>query len=247
MAVELSEPIVNGYFARLPLNESKYGSLSLQIETLEAAKLAGNDQVRLGKFLEAFTSYTQATSPYLAPSIPSPEEAGSAIDPSKMPELPETEENESEPEDTSHDAQLKEINLLRAQLHANAAVALRKLLRHTESIEQCDFAIELVPNYTKAYLRRADSHESLGSARKAMADYKKCTELEPNLIEAIAGQARVGPAAAEEEKRQLEELKGAFSGIANKFLGLFNLSTDNFQMVQDPQSGGYSVNFNPNA
>lgn len=199
----------------------------------------------------ALQIYLAATQPYLL--VIEPQAAEPVIDPSKMPILdpPRGEAFESQSESESpHAAELSpeeaQINTLRAQMHGNASVALRRLQRHKEVIDQCTYAIELDPCYVKAYLRRADSHESLGAARAALADYKKCTELDPTLKEALAGQARVGPAATEEERKQLDELKSAFGGLANKFLGMFGMSTENFQMIQDPSSGGYSVNFKQN-
>lgn len=82
-------------------------------------------------------------------------------------------------------------------------------------------------------------------------DYQKLDELRqqgrvpPSYHASLrASLVRIAPqvdAAAEKEKA---EMMGQLKDVGNKFLGLFGLSTDNFQMQQQP-GGGYSLNFQP--
>jgi tetratricopeptide (TPR) repeat protein len=229
----------------------RFGPLVEQIARLEAAKSQGNAHVVQRQFEEAIAVYREATQIYLTePQLGDfPEDL--AVPPPPPPPAGATEETAvteaaataGEPVAEALSPEEAQINLLRAQTHSNAALALVTMQRHQEAIEQCTYAVTLDPQYLKAYFRRGQCYEALGQARSAVADYKKCLELDPAQVPAQQGVMRVGPAAAEEERRQVEEMKTAFKGLANKFLGLFNLSTDNFQMVQDPATGGYSVNF----
>lgn len=114
----------------------------------------------------------------------------------------------------------------------------------------CSKALILDPNYTKALLRRAQANEKIGTSTaltESLEDYKKlkqstsdsytlrtCQQAESQLPNKIKKKM-------EEEK---EEMMGKLKDLGNTLLGKFGLSTDNFQLQQDPTgSGGYSMNF----
>lgn len=49
------------------------------------------------------------------------------------------------------------------------------------------------------------------------------------------------------QEKEKNEMIDKLKDIGDKFLGNFGLSTKNFKMTQDPNSGGYSVQFVNNA
>lgn len=53
-----------------------------------------------------------------------------------------------------------------------------------EAIEDCTKAVELNPNYVKAYIRRAKLYEENDKLDEALEDYKKILELDPGYSEA---------------------------------------------------------------
>ena len=60
-----------------------------------------------------------------------------------------------------------------AKLYFNRATVASKLKKQSESIADCDRALELDPNYTKALLRRAKSYTEMEQYEEAVRDYEK--------------------------------------------------------------------------
>ncbi|XP_052864819.1 tetratricopeptide repeat protein 1 [Anopheles cruzii] len=135
----------------------------------------------------------------------------------------------------------------RAILYANRAAAKSKLDLKASAIEDCTKAIEYNPKYLKALLRRANLYEETDKLDESLEDYRKVLELDPGNGEARAAQVRLPPKIAERNERLKEEMMGKLKDLGNMILRPFGLSTQNFQMQQDPQSGSYSINFKQNA
>jgi tetratricopeptide (TPR) repeat protein len=131
----------------------------------------------------------------------------------------------------------------RAAFHSNAAACLLSLGRFEECIEECDLALDLDETYTKAALRRAQALEGLEKWADAIEDYEDLLSHDPGNR---AVRARL-EAAREKEKAHAEKMKedvmGKLKDVGNSFLGMFGLSTENFEFVQSGENGGYSINF----
>ncbi|CAH1999935.1 unnamed protein product [Acanthoscelides obtectus] len=120
--------------------------------------------------------------------------------------------------------------------------------RKKSAIDDCSKAIELNKLYVKVYLRRAKLYEDTEKLDESLEDYKKILEMDPANKEAREAQIRLPPKIAERNEKMKNEMLGKLKDLGNMFLKPFGLSTQNFEMNQDPNSGGYSINFkqNPN-
>lgn len=134
----------------------------------------------------------------------------------------------------------------RAVLYANRAAAKIKLELTESAIEDCTKAIELQPDYVKALLRRAQLYESSEKLDEALADYKRVVELDPSHTESLSACHRLPIQINERNEKLKTEMMGKLKDLGNVILRPFGLSTDNFQMVQDPNTGGYSISFKQN-
>ncbi|CAH0698431.1 unnamed protein product [Spodoptera exigua] len=131
----------------------------------------------------------------------------------------------------------------RSVLYCNRSAAKMKLKKYKQAIKDCTKAIELDENYVKAYIRRAQSYEATEKLDESLADYKKILEYDPSHKEAIQATVRLPPLIEEKNEKLKTEMLGKLKDLGNMILKPFGLSTENFQMEQDPVSKGYKINF----
>lgn len=135
----------------------------------------------------------------------------------------------------------------RAILYSNRAAAKTKLGLKESAIEDCTNAIDLDDTYIKAFSRRALLYEETDKLDEALADYKKILELQPSNQTALDATMRLPQQINERNERLKAEMMGKLKDLGNMILRPFGLSTDNFQLNQDPSTGGYSIKFQQNS
>ncbi|KAK7063178.1 cytochrome c oxidase subunit 1 [Halocaridina rubra] len=134
----------------------------------------------------------------------------------------------------------------RAILLSNRAAAKAKVDMKKEAIKDCSKAIELHDVYTKAILRRATLNEETEELDDALQDFKRVLELDPYNQEALQAIRRLPDMIAERNEKLKEEMMGKLKDLGNMILRPFGLSTNNFELRQDPNTGGYNINFKQN-
>ncbi|XP_074528582.1 tetratricopeptide repeat protein 1 [Halichoeres trimaculatus] len=136
----------------------------------------------------------------------------------------------------------------RAVLFSNRAAARLHLDLKEQAIADCTKAIELNPEYVRALLRRAELYEQTEKLDEALEDYKKALDIDPNQTTARQACMRLPGQIQERNEKLKEEMLGKLKDLGNLVLRPFGLSTNNFQVNQDAQTGSYSINFvqNPN-
>lgn len=131
----------------------------------------------------------------------------------------------------------------RAILYSNRAAAKMKMGDHEKAIKDCTKSVEYDEKYVKAYLRRAQCYELKEKLDECLADYKKILELDPAHSEAQKALIRLPPLIEERNEKMKAEMLTKLKDLGNMILKPFGLSTNNFQLNQDPETKGYSVNF----
>ncbi|XP_069510005.1 tetratricopeptide repeat protein 1 [Ambystoma mexicanum] len=136
----------------------------------------------------------------------------------------------------------------RAILFSNRAAARMKQDMTESAINDCSKAIKLNPDYIRALLRRAELYEKTDKLDEALEDYKCVLERDPSVHPARAACMRLPKQIEERNEKMKKEMFSKLKDLGNLVLRPFGLSTENFQVNQDSNSGSYSINFvqNPN-
>ncbi|XP_068134417.1 tetratricopeptide repeat protein 1-like [Hyperolius riggenbachi] len=131
----------------------------------------------------------------------------------------------------------------RSILFSNRAAARAKQNKNDLALKDCTKAIELNPDYIRALLRRAELYEKTEKLDEALADYKSVMEKDMSCRQAREACLRLPKQIEERNEKMKEEMIGKLKDLGNLVLKPFGLSTANFQVNQDSQTGSYSINF----
>src|SRR6266568_6181403 len=77
-----------------------------------------------------------------------------------------------------------------AHIYRKRGFAYKRLKAYKRAIEDYDRAIDLLPDYTRAYASRGSAYRSLKEYERAIADYNHALEFWPNYIWVYAGRGR---------------------------------------------------------
>lgn len=97
-----------------------------------------------------------------------------------------------------------------------------------------------------SFFRRAQCYEQTDSFDDSFADFKKILELEPQHPEALKAIIRLPPLIEQRNEKLKTEMMSKLKDLGNIVLKPFGLSTENFQLDQDPDTKGYSIKFQQN-
>ncbi|KAM9978949.1 hypothetical protein ACTFIY_012690 [Dictyostelium cf. discoideum] len=132
-------------------------------------------------------------------------------------------------------------------LYSNRSACYLSIKQYDSVIKDCNIALEFEPTPTsikiKIYHRRAQAREQLNKLKESLEDYQEIIKLDSSFPQAQQALKRLPPKIKEKEDKEREEMMGKLKDLGNTILGKFGMSTDNFQFVKDPNTGGYSVNF----
>lgn len=232
------------------------------IAKAEEWKRQGNEQFKKGSYLEAYDLYTEAID-----ACPgelkgddilkqrdefNEKERAKAFSRQRLEEeTRRARKDSSEKKEPEKPKPLPEFKLdpqphadKLAVYYCNRAAALIHMERYEDAIKDCDVSILLDPKYTKALVRRSAAYEKTDNTEDALRDAKKALEMEPSNAALRKSVARLQKIEEERLEKLKEETLGKLKELGNSLLGNFGLSLDNFQAVQDPNTGSYSISFN---
>jgi tetratricopeptide (TPR) repeat protein len=247
--------------AEQPTVESESETATTPITKSEDYKTQGNDNFLKGAYLEAYDMYTEAID--ACPGLTGKELLTMRDDYEEkrhteavnrhrlmddqrrlMRDKGQRGEPEQAPPPPPFEPPKHEYGTQLAVYHCNRAACLLHLLKYQEAIQDCTVAVLLNPKYTKAWMRRSNAYENTERIEDALEDAKKALESDPANAKIRLDVARLQKLEDARLEKLKEETMGKLKELGNSILGNFGMSLDNFNAVQDPKTGSYSLSFN---
>ncbi|KAL7437820.1 hypothetical protein ACHAXH_005830 [Discostella pseudostelligera] len=231
-------------------------SSSSPIDESERLKELGNQDFKLGNHLDAYDYYTDAIEacPY-----------GDGFGPSGKEMLKLREEFDEQNRERMMEKQRQEMNKRREKrnndnINATSSTSTAKVEEVDDVEEEKDRPIDPFvpprhiygPKLAVYYANRAacllhlGRNERVENTEEALKDARMALQLEPNNNATRKLVSRLETIENQRLEKLKEETMGKLKDLGNSLLSNFGLSLDNFNAVQDPKTGGYSISFNQN-
>ena len=243
-------------------DECKHPASVSAIAKSEELKELGNDNFKMGAYLEAYDMYTEAieacpgmNGDQLLKEKQEFDEKQHAAAMEQHREFDAARQASTSAKDSDELQRPPPLELYKPPMHvfgdklaiyhSNRAAVCLHLCRYEDAIRDCDIAVLLNPRYAKAWMRRSNAYEKTERVEEALKDAQTALELEPTNSTTRKNVQRLQKLEDERLEKLKEETMGKLKELGNSLLGNFGLSMDNFQAVKGPD-GGYSISFNQN-
>ena len=129
-------------------------------------------------------------------------------------------------------------------LNSNIGICFMRLKQYKEAITSFNIAIGHNPNFVKAQVNRAECNYQLKNYEACITDYDDLMKKNKKFVN-LSKYNEIKRLHQMEFNEKKEEVMGQMKDLGNKFLGMFGMSTDNFNLNQNP-NGGYNIGFQQN-
>jgi tetratricopeptide (TPR) repeat protein len=124
---------------------------------------------------------------------------------------------------------------------SNRAACFAALGEWDMVVDDCNYALDVHPRYTKVLVRRSQAQEKLEKTDEALADMKRVQELDPAWPKIAGNLTRLEVLHAKRMEEMKNEALGKLKDLGNSLLGNFGMSLDQFNFQQDPTTGSWSM------
>jgi tetratricopeptide (TPR) repeat protein len=108
-------------------------------------------------------------------------------------------------------------------------------------VDDCNWALDLHPRYTKVLIRRSQAYEHLEKTEEALEDLRAVQAIDPSWPKIAQSVERVEAAHKKRMDDMKDEALGKLKELGNSILGNFGMSLDQFNFQQDPKTGAWSM------
>lgn len=134
----------------------------------------------------------------------------------------------------------EKINLITI-LNSNIGICLMRLKKYKEAINSLNSALAQNPNFVKAQVNRAECNYQIKNYDACISEYDDLMKKNRKFVN-LAKYNEVKRLQKEEFEKKKDEVMGQMKDLGDKFLGMFGMSTDNFNLNQNA-NGGYNIGF----
>ncbi|KAJ3216869.1 hypothetical protein HK099_005697 [Clydaea vesicula] len=139
------------------------------------------------------------------------------------------------------------FNKEKSILYQNLSACFYSLSDYENTLKFCDLSLKENPQYLKALIRRLNANINLNTLKSLQSGLEDCDKIlkidSENQLSKL--QKRELPAKIKYlEEKEKEEMLKKLKDLGNQFLGKFGMSTDMFNVQNNENGGGYSINMN---